>query len=203
MVLAEQGGSWRDTYRAGLRSAVRGLWQGAFDYYQSWNIMDITIRNGFTHAWQEGAERAGISWEELTPDERTELENVRVTQMQYVDGLLTAAEQNAKAEGGKLTPLLDRVERFWVTRYDDVEQKAFIMASGDEKLIWTLHAGESCKTCLALSGKIKRGSFWRDHVMPNSHKLDCVKSAGGIPVCRCTLDPTDLPVSRGPLPGLL
>lgn len=53
----------------------------------------------------------------------------------------------------------------------------------------------NCSDCEALAGKVKRASYWRDHITPKDWALRCKNG------CKCTLEDTDEPLSRGPLPG--
>jgi hypothetical protein len=190
---------WRQSFETSIRNIVKSLWRGVYDYYQAYEVMDLAVTNGFTRAWWDGANDVGIQPNELSPAERAAMHRAILEQRQYIDGFLTAIEQGSRANGGKLAPLLARAQ-LWTKRYEDIRQQARAMAGEDVKMRWVRGAKDSCKTCLALDGKVKRGSFWHDHVLPNSPKLECVKSANGVPVCRCTLEPTDERCTPGPLP---
>jgi hypothetical protein len=68
------------------------------------------------------------------------------------------------------------------------------MACGDGKFKWVLGPTEHCTTCAKLEGLVKRGSWWRDNVLPQNppnEKLEC----GGWR-CQCNLEATDQRVSR-------
>jgi len=190
---------WRSSFESSIRNIVRSLWNGNYDYYQAYEVMDMAITNGFTRAWWDGADDVGITPAELTPRERAAMQEAIFNQRQYIHGFLTAIEEGSKANGGKLGPLFSRAQ-LWTKRYDDVKQAAKAMCGGDQRLQWRLGKAEHCKTCLALSGQIRRSSYWNDHVVPNSPKLACVSSANGVPVCRCSLQPTDQRCTPGPLP---
>ena len=192
--------AWPVNFERAVRNAVRGLWAGQLDYYQAWEVMDVAITNGFTRAWWDGAADVGIAPDELTPAERAAMGQAIVDQRGYIDGFLSAIEAGSKANGGKLAPQLVRA-RLWTKRYTDVKQIAMAMAGADKKLKWIWHPeAEHCTTCGRLHNQIRRGSFWQAHVLPNSPKLECVASANGVPVCKCTLTPTDEPCTPGPLP---
>jgi len=195
----EENERWRSSFISSIRNIVRSLWNGSYDYYQAYEVMDMAITNGFTRAWWDGADDVGISPNELTPAERAAMHEAILEQRQYIDGFLTAIEEGSKANGGLLKTQFARA-RLWTKRYDDVRNMARAMAGRDQKLRWVLHPAEHCKTCLALAGKVKRASYWYAHVVPNSPKLACVASANGIPVCKCTLEPTDDHCTPGPLP---
>ena len=190
-------------YRRVLRAAVRGLWGGVIDYYGFYEVMFVAIDNAFYRAWYEGAAECGIKPEELTPDEQQELQQAIATERGFIGRFADTIEKNSKAEGGKLTPLLNRVDR-WVIRYNDIRNRAKMMACGDQKLEWVLGISEHCDSCLKLAGKIKRASYWQENDVRPQHptKLLCMIGAGGVSVCQCALVPTDRHLSPGPLPSL-
>jgi hypothetical protein len=75
------------------------------------------------------------------------------------------------------------------------------MACEDQKLQWVMGpTKEHCNSCLRLSNKIKRASYWRRvNVYPQSPpnpNLEC----NGFGLCQ--LLPTDERCSPGPLPRL-
>jgi hypothetical protein len=187
-------------YSRGIRSAVRGLWTGVFDYDQFFDLMMTTIRRGLTAAWHDGASQAGVQPSELTPEERLAMERAIFEEIGHIGGLASEIEANSKANGGKLSPLMGRAE-MWSNRYSDVVSKALMMARGDPKLqwVWTPEK-EHCSTCTALNGKVKRQSYWnkvgvkpRDPPNPN---LECKGWR-----CGCSFSVTTDRCSPGPLPG--
>ncbi len=142
----------------------------------------------------------GLTMDDMTPQERMELQSAIVRERQFVMGFADAVEAGSKANGGKLGAFAHRID-LWVNRYDALKAKALTMAKADTKLEWVLHANESCNDCLRLGGKVKRASVWRrNNLYPQAPQLDCMQGASGVPVCKCQLVPTDKPVSRGRLP---
>lgn len=190
----------KSNFRSSIRSAVRALWSGVWDYYQFFDDMLLVVDNGYTRAWYEGAQECGIQPAELTPEERTRLRQAIVGGQQHIDGFATEIEANSKEEGGKLTPLLVRAD-LWVNQYDSVRLQAQSIACGDRKYRWVLGANEQhCRSCSALDGKVKRMSFWRDYALPRNApnpRLEC----GGWR-CRCDLVATDEHMTRGRMPNL-
>lgn len=199
-------------FRRGLRSAARGLWVGALSYDQAWDAMASAIRRRLSQAWAEGAARCGVAEDELTPEEQMERDRFIFTQMNYIDGFLQFVEQNAKEAGlrpedrvkllakrGELT-IYGRLE-MWVNQYGSALSKGQAMACADMKAKWILGRTEKhCRTCSALNGKVKRMSFWLKSVLPQNApnpKLECKGY-----YCDCRLEPTDEPLSKGPLPSL-
>lgn len=185
------------TYRMGIRNAVRGLWSGAMEMGQFYDLMGLTIDQGLTAAWAEGAKECGIRPGEYSDQEMQELNNAKAREEMYVPDLADAVQENSKANGGKLSPLFQRADA-WIIRYQDVVNRARVMACSDRKYEWVLGPTEHCDTCARLEGQVRRGSFWREHVMPQqppNPKLQC----GGWR-CQCDLRETDASVSRGRLP---
>jgi len=193
--LAEQGPS---TYRAEIRGITRGLWTGAYDYDQAFELMMFNIRAGLTNAWHNGMREVGLQPTDMTAEERTQLEQVIYSEFSHIDGFLTAIEQGSKANGGKLGPLMARAD-LWINRYRDVQNQAKQAAKNDPKLEWILGPTEEhCSSCSRLNGKVKRASVWRRaNIRPQIQDLACRGFN-----CLCILQPTDKPLSKGPLPKL-
>lgn len=186
-----------ENYRLGIRAAFRGLWSGAFDFFDFYAAMDTTIQRGFSQAWREGALRCGIDFDELSRDELNALRSEIVRETQFIDGVAGFIEANSRDNGGKLSVVMQRAE-LWIQAYDRVANRAQSMACKDQKLKWVLNPAEHCSSCLKLEGKVKRASFWTERgVYPKAwDKLDCKQG------CKCDLVPTTEPLSRGPLPNL-
>jgi hypothetical protein len=199
--LEEAGGA--ESYSRDIRGIVRRLWAGLMDYDQASGLLINTIRLGVEKAFHEGAKSVGIAPVDLSPEERIAILNITVNEISFIPDLLAAVQAGSKANGGKLAPLLRRADT-WGLRYADVVSRARVMCGADQKLQWTLNysrvAKEHCPSCLKLSGKIKRASYWkREGVQPQSpinDKLEC-QGFGA-----CGLVPTDEPCTPGPLPRL-
>jgi len=187
-------------YRSSLREAVRGLWTGAFDDVQFYDAMLVTIRQHLTQAWHEGAAECGILPAELTQDERRALERAIRYEEQWIDGLADATMENSRENGGLLGPLFSRLE-IWIGRWSGVKSEAMAMACADKKLKWVLGETDHCRSCLALSGKVKRASFWYERgILPRVHGATYLECNGFR--CQCALVPTSDRASPGPLPSL-
>ena len=186
-------------YQLNLRAAARGLWSGSVDYYSAFDQLFLAIDRGLPQAWAEGAAQCGIQPDEYSPEERVALQQAINSEKGHVDGLLTWIEQNSRENGGSLSAINGRLD-VWINRYRDVVNQAKAMACADQKLRWTLGPTEHCTTCAKLAGRVKRGSYWQAHVMPQNPpngQLEC----GGWK-CQCTLEPTEDRASPGPLPRL-
>jgi len=189
-----------DIYRRSLRDNVRGLWSGSIDYDQFWEAMTATIQRRLPQAWYEGAKDCGVLPADLSPEERMALQQAIVNEMGFITKFADDIMARSKVGGGKLQPLLTRVDR-WAARYVDLQSRARLMACEDQKLMWTMGpTKEHCNSCLRLSNKVKRASYWRRvNVYPQSPpnpNLEC----DGFGLCQ--LLPTEERCSPGPLPRL-
>lgn len=185
-------------YRAVLRSAVRGLWSGAIVVAQFDENMRLAISRYLTEAFNAGAKECGIKPDELTIDEQQALADMLVAETTFVSGFATAIDEGSRANKGKLTPLFTRLE-MWVNRYNDIKNQAKILTCKDVKLEWIYGDTVHCSTCLSLNGKVKRASQWQaSGIQPQSPPNDMLECGGWR--CQCTLQQTDKPVSKGPLP---
>ena len=186
------------TFRRDLRAVVRGLWNGTFDYYDAFAAMQDVIRKGFDKAWSDGAMDVGIRRDERTADEQTKLDQLTQRHMHYLHNFLVSVEQGTRERGEKLGPHYARLE-LWVNRYHQVRQVGRVTAAQDRKFVWRLGPTKMhCSSCLKMAGKVKRGSAWGTAgIWPQHPDLEC-KGYN----CMCTLEPTDLPQSKGPLPRL-
>ncbi len=177
------------SYQAGLRSAVRGFYNGTLTQGQFTDAFESAIRRGLTQAFIEGAKECGIKQDELTDKELDVLTKAIESEYEYIDGFAGGIE-----ESEKLAALYSRLDK-WTNRYIDIQNRAKVMACADEKLEWRIDAkcNEHCVSCVGLNGKVKRGSYWdKVDIRPQSQKLAC----GGWRCC-CIFSVTDKPVSRG------
>lgn len=187
-------------YRTALRAAIRALWTGAVDYYGFYDMMDSAVRRHTTRAFLDGARECGIREDELSEAERQRIDGFVMYERIWINGFAEAIEAGSKENGGQLGPLFSRAE-IWIGRYEGVVAAARAMACADKKLKWTLGAAEHCRSCLKLDGKVKRGSYWHERgILPRVHGAWYLECRGFR--CQCTLEPTDDPLSKGPLPGL-
>ena len=186
----------QESYRADLRANARALWSGVWDFFDFFVAMQASVQRGFTQAFYEGAATCGVRPDELSAEELARLQSEIVLEQQHITGLADFIGE-VKARGGKLAEVFTRVE-LWVNGYGRVRGLAQTLACEDVKYKWVLHPAEHCSSCRKLSGKVKRGSFWASHdVQPKSwSKLICRLG------CKCSLDPTDEPLTPGPLPAL-
>jgi hypothetical protein len=189
-----------DNYRRMIRSAVRGLWSGTLSFDDFWSAMSSAINIGLTGAWHAGARECGIRPDELSQQERAMLAQRITYEHNWITGYANAIESNSRAAKGKLAPLYSRAE-IWIGRWDGVRSEARAMACADKKLKWVLGEADHCSSCLKLSGKIKRGSFWAErNIYPRIHDASYLECGGW--KCQCSLVQTDEPLSKGPLPNL-
>jgi hypothetical protein len=188
------------TFRRDIRASVRGLWIGALSFDQAVRTFRAAIGRSIEQAWIEGAQECGIQPDELAVEELTARDEFIFEQNELAPNFLGDVRNNSKANGGQLTPFLQRAE-MWINQYFSAKQQSEALACANEKRIWVLGPVEKhCKTCPSLAGQVRRLSFWQNNVLPRNapnNKLEC----GGFN-CQCTLEKTNKPLSRGRLPQL-
>lgn len=178
-------------FRSGVRSSVRGFWNGALSRSQFKSALSTVIKRNLTNAWLEGAKECGISADELTEDELSNRDDFIELQIGYIGGFADAIRENDKVSGEKLQPLFDRAE-MWVNRYGDAKERAKEFACANQKLEWIIGPTERhCPDCSKYNGKVYRGSVWGE-VRPKSPCLDC----GGFR-CQCRREVTNKRASKG------
>ena len=189
------------SFRVGIRSAIRGLWTGNLGLFGFVSAMEASISRGFRQAWIEGGGQCGIKFDELTPAELAELRRMTNEQIAFLPGFGSDIEENSRANGGLLQPLLER-GGMWISQYNVVRDKASGMACGDIKKKWVIDPlKDNCSSCLRLNGKVKRNSFWiSSGILPQVNGASYLECRGYN--CGCRLEETNEPVSRGFLPGL-
>ncbi len=198
--LLHQKASGASDYRSAVRGAVRGLWSGAMGQLEFVNAMRSAMERRFLQAWNEGARANGIKPDEMSDAERLRLRMEINSELPFVYGFAADIAAGSKLNGGKLTPLLTRAE-MWANRYESIRQLAEVVTGGDKKVAWTLGEAEHCGSCLKLAGKIKRLSYWSDvGIVPAQPGVEYLECAGYN--CACSLQPTEAPMSKGPLPRL-
>lgn len=189
-------------YRLAVRGAIRGLWNNVLDIDQFFDQMSTAIQRQIPLAYAEGAAECEILPADFTSEERIEIQRLVTTEVSHVFRLGMAVEEGNRASGTKLGKHFNRV-RLWMNRYQEAQNAGKVTACADLKLKWGVHSKEPCISAKRLRGKVKRASFWKSTgIVPGNPNLECVRQAKGIPVCSCTLTPTNEAVSRGPLPRL-
>ncbi len=184
-------------YGRQLRGAVRGLWNGSIDVSSFIVNVSTALERAFEKAWTEGARTQGIEPGERTPAEQAKLDEMIFEQSGFIPGFADYVQAHLKADDFKLATAQARTP-MWTNRYAEVVNTAKVMADGDKKLKWVLGPTEHCSSCLKLSGKVKRGSFWiSSGIQPQSRSLEC----GGFN-CQCSLQPTTDRASAGRLPSI-
>ena len=186
-----------DTYRASIRSAIRGLWSGKLSQSDFLNAMQSAINRGLTQAWLTGAKDCSQNINDLTIEERAQLALFIVEQVSFVQRLSDDIVRSDKQSGGLLGGLIARAD-MWANVWNEVKQTAEAMCKGNDKREWILGPTEHCKTCSGLSGRVYRFSTWLDNIVPPSHKSICRGYR-----CKCVLSPTTKPVTKGKFPKSL
>lgn len=133
------------------------------------------------------------------PDDYTDVEERAIqdavkSEISHLDALIDDVVANSRANKGKLDPLYSRAE-MWIARYMDIRNQGRVMACGDKKFKWVLGPTEHCNTCAKLAGQVRRGSYWRNYVLPQNPPNPGLICQGFR--CQCALELTDERVTRG------
>jgi hypothetical protein len=189
-------------FRQQVRSAVYGAWSGKLTPFDATDTLILAVERAFLRAWTEGARQLGIEPQEWTIEERNRLQSEINDQIRFVFGFINDVVAKNRASRTLLRTHIHRAE-LWTMRYNQIVDLARTMAKDDQKLVWTLHAQESCPDCLHLAGRVHRASVWRRYgCLPRAPRLNCMASAHGVPVCKCELLPTLLRASPGHPPRM-
>lgn len=182
-----------EDYHMTIRSQVRGLWRGYFDFYGFLDNMFYAIQTGFQRAWYEGLQECGLTPEDMTLEERQRLDQEIDAELRYITGFAVDISSGSRDQGGLLRDLMWRVD-LWQNRYVGVRELAKTYACGDRKLKWIVNPiKEHCRDCLMLDGKVYRASVWKDSGWaPRSRTLAC----GGFK-CGCYFEETNEPITPG------
>lgn len=187
LVLKEAG-----AYRESLRTIALNYYHNRYSYIGFLNGMYTQIYAGLTQAWVEGFGKMGIPPEDISTEENLALQLEIEREFSYAYGLGRAID-DLKANEKPASTISRRLD-LWGDAYIRVMEMAKTYAGKDAPLEWVLHPAEHCPSCKKLSGKVKRASYWYSkNLYPKSWNLDCRQG------CKCSLEPTDKPVSRGTL----
>ena len=198
--LAEASLPGRDTYVTALHQTVRGLWGGTYTLVEFMDAMESVLTRYLLAAWLTGFAVCGLEEEDMNSDEITARSDWIKGQFAYVWGLGEWIEEHSKANGFKLEQSIQRAA-VWEARWDEGYMLGKTAGCRDAKAIWTLGSSEHCTSCLKLSGKVKRMSFWNSHgILPRVAAASYLMCRGY--KCQCSLELTDKPMSKGPLPSL-
>jgi hypothetical protein len=108
--------------------------------------------------------------------------------------------QNLPPRQTPTTEINARIE-LWLGAYDGTHEEAKVLASGDQKLKWTLGVAEHCTSCIRLHGKVKRAWWWAESgILPAQNGAEYLECKGY--QCKCKLVPTNDPETRGRMPVL-
>jgi hypothetical protein len=186
------------SFRDGIRSAIRGYWDGSFSIGGFFQEMKLLVERELWIAFYEGVELVGLNREDVSAEERQRIEDEINNQIDYIMPFAVDI-RDGKEKGSGVESFLGRAE-MWVTRYGSIKALAQIMLGQDEKLEWELgDTTEHCNTCARLNGIVKRASVWNESgIKPGNAPNESLECEGWN--CRCSLRSTRKRCTSGPLP---
>lgn len=187
------------SYVRSIRALVRGLWRGVITLFDFIDGMYSAIRREYRRAFEEGLAEYGVTWDELTANQRRVLEDAINREALHITNYANAISERDQAAGGKLEPHLERADG-WSGRLQSIRDMGRLVAAGDRKLKWQWNEDkEHCDDCARLNGRVYKASTWlRWNIVPGSAKLECFGMW-----CGCELVETDEPITRGRPPRWL
>lgn len=187
-----------ENYRMAVRRAIRGLWAGQYSRFDFVDNMFDAIRRYFNEAYLDGARSVGYAPDDLTDEELRVPQSEANAELAYVMTFARDIEDASRANGGALTPLIDRADN-WTRAYERIADMARQSIGGDQKLKWVRgNSEQSCKDCIRLDGRIYRASVWKAYdLAPKSSRLACTSHG-----CNCSFQVTTDPVTRGRPPNI-
>jgi hypothetical protein len=187
-----------EAYARTLRGLVSAFWRGDMNFTMFVFSFGYAIERGFQRAWVDGMKDCGMSFSDMTAEERARLSTEINLEISFVNKFADDIEKNNRASRGKLSPLVKRI-KMWANRYYAIKHLAKTYACSDQKYRWVMGATrEHCPSCLKLENRVYRASIWRKYgIEPRSRILSCRGYN-----CLCEFVKTDDPVTPGRPPNL-
>lgn len=185
-------------YEFSLRTAIRELYNSG-DLGRYIDHHSRLIEDQFNKAWREGLRELGFTPEDMTDEEKTRLQQLIFEEEGFA---LDFAEEIliARQEQTPVSPFVNRAQT-WANRYNSIVNEAKTMAGKNQKLEWVLGVAEHCKSCMRLSGIVKRASVWQKAGIHPQNAPNPMLECKGYN-CKCKLTPTKKPGTRGRFPKL-
>ena len=197
-LLAEAAGPGE--FQTSLRAATYGLWSGKMDLGDFIRSMVSSIMRHLLLAFEQGLKVCGMTLDDLEERERLQGLEFANKQFAHIADFGRWIEAHNKESGGLYRSVTQR-QSVWVARWQESFNIGKTLACSDRKVEWVLGMAEHCRSCLKLSGKVKRMSYWRDKGVLPRVAGSLVLACHGFK-CQCSLELTDKPMSKGPLPKL-
>ncbi len=184
-------------FRSRINGMIAALWRDEIDQNEFVIGMSGVLRKFLTESWLAGSKRCGIGAGEISQQEQAALDSFVNTNISFTPGFAGSIIEGNRASGAQLKSHQARAA-MWVNAYPDARNQAQTIACGDQKLRWIWNPfKEHCSDCTALNGQVRRASFWAaSGIHPQSRALECRGFN-----CGCRFAVSELPMSRGRLPG--
>lgn len=185
-------------FRLNLRAQVRAYWKGLRTKDEFIVGFFNAVDRGYNQAFRQGAADCGVKPDDYPNEARTMLQEKINSQFGFIVEL--ANDIVTQENGGKLGSAFTRIE-VWISRYGEIAQMAKGLVCGDQNMKWVLGVAEHCSSCLKLNGIVKPASFWNSRgILPRIAGADYLECKGYN--CKCSLEPTDDPATKGRFPSL-
>lgn len=187
-----------NSYRASLRAEVRRYVKGEVGDGDFLLGFFTAIGSGFRNAWKQGAAVCGVRPSEFDINIEDKVQGEINRQITFISSFRDSLVK--LTDGGQMNTELAKVE-IWVARYGEQVNKARAALCGQQKLKWNLGVAEHCNSCKSLEGIVKTAEFWyTSGILPRVAGATYLICEGYN--CKCSLDPTDEPITEGALPPL-
>ena len=145
-------------------------------------------------AYLDGLEDGGITDPELTDEDAQWVGEWFAQQRKYIISLSDAIYKDdvVSEDEARGKPAM------WYNKsIAPAYHEGLASASKNAAYEWVIGATEEhCRSCLSLNGQVRRMSYWKARILPQSSELVCKGFQ-----CRCNLVPTRKRLSRGRLPA--
>ena len=190
-------------YDRKINELTKDLYRGSITQTAFEDALLAVMDQQLDKAWREGMKENGLDpAKDMTPEWEQELERLKLSEVDHIEGfadaIVDAAQADATAETpGASLPGLQARGGLWAERYTEVVNAAIIAtAQSDDRLVWRLGATEEhCETCAELNGYVQTADWWdKSGIMPQAPENPVLACGGWL--CDCRMEPTKEPISE-------
>lgn len=186
-------------WNSAVQDAAYAYWETYYDDVTFYDEMEKAC-DMLETAWMEGAAFCGLVEDELSDEDVIRRYEDIYPIRAHVAGLEFYIWQRQKPTGHPWSEIEARLQ-LWYARWGAVVEMGKAYACSDQKMEWMLGQSEHCESCLKLSGKVKRMSYWEKMgILPRVPGATYLKCRGWN--CQCSLVITTAKATPGRLPSL-